>query len=132
MVAFGTIPPPPHPSPTRGEGETRLPPPPGGREKQGSLPHQGAGRNKAPSPTRGEGETTHPPPLWGRVGVGGKGKNVQSPRAQYTTPGRTTGGLTPPARQSATGGVTPPARLCLCPSLLHPVYARSLSHRMRA
>src|SRR5579885_283630 len=48
-----------------------------------TLPHKGGGRNKAPSPKRGEGETRLPPPLWGRVGVGGKGKNVQSPRAQY-------------------------------------------------
>src|SRR5579883_365723 len=65
---------PPHPTP----------PPPGGREKQGSLPPGGGGRNKAPSPLVGEGETRLPPPLWGRVGVGGKGKHVQSPRAQYT------------------------------------------------
>src|SRR5579884_3384156 len=41
------------PSPTRGEGETRLPPPQGGRE------------------------LILPPPLWGRVGVGGKGKKCQ-------------------------------------------------------
>src|SRR5579875_278562 len=58
MVAFGTIP--PHPNP----------PPPGGREKQGSLPHQGGGRNKAPSPLVGEGETRLPPPLWGRAKQG--------------------------------------------------------------
>src|SRR5579875_3850521 len=67
---------PPHPTP----------PPPGGREKQGSLPPGGGGRNKAPSPLVGEGETRLPPPLWGRVGVGGKGKHVQSPRAQYKLP----------------------------------------------
>jgi hypothetical protein len=73
-VEFGTISPPPPPSPTRGEGEPRHPPPPGGRENQGTLPHQGGGRTKAPSPLVGEG------------GGGGKGKNVQSPRAQYNTP----------------------------------------------
>ncbi len=60
-VTFFPFPPPPQPSPTRGEGETRPPLPQGGREKQGPLPHQGGGRNKAPSPTRGEGEPFPPP-----------------------------------------------------------------------
>jgi hypothetical protein len=154
---FGTIPP-PQPSPTRGEGETRLPPPPGGREKQGSLPrkgggrnnapsptrgqgetrlppppggrenhfphpnpppqggrekqrtlpHKGGGRNNAPSPTRGQGETRLPPPLWGRVGVGGKGKNVQSPRAQYTPPVEQPGGSHPPLARAQPGDSHPP------------------------
>src|SRR5579884_4273564 len=88
---------PPHPNP----------PPPGGRENKGSLPHQGGGRTipptptlphqgggriKAPSPTRGEGEPFPPPqpsptrgegalllppPLWGRVGVGGESCQIQ-------------------------------------------------------
>jgi hypothetical protein len=81
---------PPHPNP----------PPPGGRETQGSLPPGGGGCLVSPSPLVGEGALFLPPPWWGRVGVGGmvlpppwwgrvgvgggKGKNVTSPRAQYT------------------------------------------------
>src|SRR5579884_1613756 len=55
--------PPPQPSPTRGEGETSLPPPWWGRETDSphpnppppTPPHKGGGRNKPPSPLVGEG-----------------------------------------------------------------------------
>src|SRR5579883_1707419 len=102
--------PPPQPSSTRGEGEKAPPPggrenhsphpnppPQGGREPCCSLPHKGGGSLVAPSPPRGEGALLLPPPQGGRepccslppcgggLGGGGRGKNVQSPRAQYKT-----------------------------------------------
>src|SRR5579875_2120214 len=89
--------PPPQPSPTRGEGALLLPPPQGGREPCCSLPPKGGGSLVAPSPPRGEGALLLPPPQGGRepccslppcgggLGWGGRGKNVQSPRAQYKT-----------------------------------------------
>src|SRR5579875_1725173 len=86
------------------------PPPPGGREKQGPLPHQGGGRNKAPSPTRGEGETRPPPPPGGRekhaplplggggLGWGGELCPIQPCPAYVNAPQARGADVAPPAK----------------------------------
>src|SRR5579875_3296540 len=99
QLNWAQFPPPPQPSPTRGEGEKgslppggggrkRLPPPWWGREKKAPSPLVGEGE-KGSLPPGGGGRKRLPPPWWGREkrapsplgggGWGGGGKRKKCP-----------------------------------------------------
>src|SRR5579883_3650795 len=88
-----------------GGGGLILPPPWWGRV--------GVGGMVPPPPGGGRDPLFSPPPGGGGLGWGGKGKNVQSPRAQYNTSGSATGGgHTPRSPSGLYRGVPPRSPGC--------------------